>query len=146
MFKITDEVSGKFANMAVISTVMIVFHHLPRHAPEGVVSVYDAILQIHPIVLMAVPFFFLSSGFFLVGHSDEKKWWNVALIKRIKTLFTYLLVNLMYFPFVNYFANRQGGGILSALGFVFPRNPACGPMWYVRNLFFLFVLAVHVNL
>ena len=92
-------------------------------------------------MLFRSPIFFLSSGFFLVGHSDEKKWWKVALIKRIKTLFTYLLVNLMYFPFVNYFANRQGGGILSALGFVFPRNPACGPMWYVRNLFFLFVLA-----
>lgn len=72
MFKITDEVSGKFANMAVISTVMIVFHHLPRHAPEGVVSVYDAILQIHPIVLMAVPFFSFLQDSFWLGTAMKK--------------------------------------------------------------------------
>lgn len=98
MFKITDEISGKFANMAVISTVMIVFHHLPRRSPEGIVSLYDIILQIHPIVLMAVPFFFVSSGFFLMGRSYEREWWKSAIVKRIQTLLIpYVLINIIYF-------------------------------------------------
>lgn len=50
---------------------------------------------------------------------------------------------MIYFLFIGYYKREPISvvGVLSALGIVFPRNPACGPMWFVRNLFFLLALA-----
>ena len=153
---ITQKMSNKIANASFICACLIVMHHIP--VGDGRQGLYGVLLNLKPISNVAVPFFFLISGFLLVGHSDESGWWRNAFRKRIHTLLVpYLVVNAIYFPLMWLYHNAPGAAFrsemaydfsivnfLAAFGLVLPRNPACGPLWYVRMLMILVLVSPFV--
>ena len=150
---ISADTRNKIANASFICTCLIVMHHIPVGSDKS--GLYGVLLNLKPISNVAVPFFFLVSGFLLVGHSDESGWWKAALRKRVRTLLVpYLVVNAIYFPLMWLYHNMPGAAFhsemayefsfvnfLAALGLVLPQNPACGPLWYVRMLMMLVVVS-----
>ena len=150
---ISSNVSAKIANASFVCACLIVMHHIP--VGESGSGLYGVLLGLRPVSNVAVPFFFLASGFLLMGHSDEPGWWGRALRRRVRTLLDpYLVVNAIYFPFMWLYHNMPGAAfhsemaydfslvnILAAFGLVLPRNPACGPLWYVRMLMVLVVVS-----
>lgn len=75
--------------------------------------------------------------------------------KRVKSLLIpYVTINLMYLPFVYLYHNLGGSAfhsdmpytmsfvtILSSLGLWLSNNPACNPLWFVRFLLILMLIA-----
>ena len=64
---IASPVSGRLANMGLFCAVLIVMLH------SGVGG----------LTAIAVPYFFLSAGFFLGGRIGERDWWRREVVKRI---------------------------------------------------------------
>ena len=99
---------------------------------------------------IAVPFFFICSGYFLAGHMKEQGWWKRECSKRIRTLLVpyvawrlvYALLPLTIFFLVNLLHGRIAFlGQYASLRFwanVFGLNPFAWPqlvpLWYVRTL------------
>ena len=101
---------------------------------------------------MAVPFFFVVSGYFLAKHFAEPKWWSKCLFKKMKTVgvpyFTWNIIALLSSTFiVALVALRDGNGViatvvkfyervglLDVLGFELSHYPILAPLWYLRCL------------
>ncbi len=95
-----ENLSYKFANMAFICSVLVIGQHVMREHSIGSASWY--IFQFFDCGLsrIAVPFFFLASGFFLSKHINEIGWYKNAVTKRIRTLILPFLVwNILWFFF-----------------------------------------------
>lgn len=139
---ISEDISAKFANMGFVCVCLVVLMHV--HCPwEG-----GGINQ------LAVPFFFVMSGFFLAAHVDEKGWYARALRKRLRSLVVPLFIWCVLWAFftiplavaLNMRSGRElyanlltGWGAFRYLALDITRTPALGPLWYVRCLF-LFVI------
>lgn len=107
------------------------------------------------IFRIAVPYFFVVSGFFLAGHIRENGWWRRACVKRVRSLLLPYLVwcsiavllvieetiwmNLVHD--YDMFANIPRGWKWWAVAYgVYPScYPLVYPFWYLRRLM-LFVL------
>ena len=105
---------------------------------------------------IAVPFFFLVSGYFLATHINECGWWKKETLKRVRSLlipfFTWaFLYQVLFIPLSIYADYRAGrpfgynisflnGNALCVFGLEWDKWPASVPLWYLRALF-LFVLA-----
>lgn len=145
--------SNKIRNMSLICAVLVACIHV-HWAPVGVSKWMDVVFA-QGIARMAVPFFFIVSGFFIGVRIGEPNWYRTALAKRIKTLLVpYLLWSLLFLifcAFVNFIANiRAGQSMLNALrvdlrilpsafGLELSCHPNVVPLWYVRNLIFLVI-------
>lgn len=107
---------------------------------------------------LAVPWFFVVSGFFLVKGLDLSGaigisgktdcvlvWWKHSVLKRILTLgVPYLLWNLIYYLF-KLSTGKYGFDVWHCLeqltGYDFYEVPACGQLWYLRCVFFYVLCA-----
>lgn len=107
---------------------------------------------------LAVPWFFVVSGFFLVKGLDLSgtvgirgkicrmlSWWKRSVLKRILTLgVPYLLWNLIYYLF-KLSTGKYGFDVWHCLdqltGYNFYDVPACGQLWYLRCVFFYVLCA-----
>ena len=99
---------------------------------------------------LAVPFFFVVSGFFLMKGIESGKvleWWKRVCGKRMMTLvIPYLMWNVVYYGFK--FATGKYGFEWShasdqLIGWNLVNVPACGQFWYIRCIL-LYVLAAPV--
>ena len=82
--RISAKLSSKLANMAFVCTVFVVAMHTP-----GSRRIFGLDLIGGGIALIAVPFFFVASGFFIAGHMDDSYLigkYHLELSKRIKSL------------------------------------------------------------
>ncbi len=144
--QISPEVSNKLSNISFVCACLVVMIHYPHG--EGLVL--NAFYHVFPGAFsrMAVPCFFLISGF-LLSCSDEG-WWKRAVVKRVKSLLVpYFVLNSLFAVwkvFQIHCANHVAYGELLSVGKivemfgVFPNGIiAVGPLWYLRTLF-LFVL------
>ena len=139
------DASTVFSRLSFIGACLIVALHIDQGS--GFLA---------PLYHAAVPMFFMMSGYWLVGHVEEKGWWKSALVKRVKTLvipyifwITATLGVLMILKFVGrlaglpvteaygwrYIVDSYGWNLCEGV----PAN-----MWYVRCLYIFILLSAAV--
>ena len=165
MAGVSAEASQKIKNMSVICAMLVVTIHVgwPKDVICPTWFINELVTQ--GIARIAVPFFFVVSGFFLAAHFDERGWWARETKKRIRSLVVPFLVwSLLAYVLLaplsivaDLIAHRPFGTNLTLadgrwinlLGFDLDKTPHLTPLWYVRCLFFfvllspLFKIAVH---
>ena len=154
MEPVSEELSCKFKNMAIVCAILVVFIHIPlgRLESGSVLWVFDMLVR-WGIAQIAVPFFFVASGYFLAGHIGEDGWWKREILKRIRTLLVpFILWNAIFIlygmtlatvadlvahrAFGTSFAYAKNPGYF-LLGFDPLAPPPLGSMWYIRTLLLL---------
>lgn len=146
----TKGVDHRIALMSLVSAVMVVFIHTAQHPTKEMLSWWSMQIFGHGICNMAVPFFFIVSGYFLGLHFGESGWWRMQVLKRIKTI----LVPFFVWNFIN-FAHSIGFALIINLKAgvawnsdlpanlanmmrvcgIYPDYPFSVPTWYLRALF-----------
>lgn len=153
--EITQETSRRMAVMGFVCACMIVGIHCTPHPDCGTWQWWVAnILGADGLCRVAVPWFFIASGFFLAGRVGEPSWYSNAVKKRVRTLLVPfviwaivgLVLNWLMFygsqkaGYVCHVPNMMANGLMSALmgalGFDLDRINI-GPIWYLRMLFIL---------
>ena len=156
IMKVSEETSQKIKNMSIICAMLVVTIHVgwPHEVLCPTWFIYHLVKG--GIAPIAVPFFFIVSGFFLAAHFNEPDWHRQEIKKRIYSLFIPFFVwsVICFFSTVSlniiadFIAHRpfgtnihlSNGRWIHALGLDVDKCPALTPLWYVRCLFF-FVLA-----
>ena len=147
-------INNKVANASFLAALMVVGIHTAGREPNEIgggsaLWWYEAIGH-YGVFLIAVPFFFICSGYFLAGHIEEHGWWRREFSKRMRTLLIpYIIWCLVYalLPLtVFFFANLLHGRIafwghyasirfwVNTLGLNPFAWPQLVPLWYVRAL------------
>ena len=150
---LTPETSNKLANMSFLCAIFVVIIHVWTPTPVGSVAWW--LYAATSMRCIAVPFFFLMSGYLLAGHVGEPGWWKQENTKRIKSLVVpYVIWSLLWLLFLlvmqlldNVIHERwflSGTRMImsahSVLGFDLFRHPQLPTLWYVRSLIiFVFV-------
>lgn len=110
-----ENLSAKMVNMSFVCAALVVSMHVGSPTPVGSFS-WFFIEPLHEILGdMAVPYFFMASGFSLEGHMGEPGWYPREMKKRFRTLFVPyvlwpLLVAVYLMPvaiLANYHAHRS---------------------------------------
>ena len=149
--------SQKIKNMSVICAMFVVTIHIAW--PKEVICPTWFINELvaRGIACIAVPFFFVVSGFFLAAHFDERGWWARETKKRIRSLvvpfFVWSILAILataplniisdiiaHRPFGT-FLPISNGRWLGTLGLDLGGSPGYYPLWYVRCLFFFVLLS-----
>ena len=144
----------KIANAAFFAALMVVGIHTAGREPN-VIEGHSALwwfeaIGHYGVFLIAVPFFFICSGYFLAGHMEECGWWRRESLKRMRTLLVpYIVWSLVYalLPLIIFFLANLIHGRIAFLeqyasmrfwGNAFGLNPFAWPylvpLWYVRAL------------
>lgn len=139
MNKISERISAKIANAGFIAALLVVFIHIDiqSHCPAFVSCFVKVVKTL--ICSVAVPTFFLISGYLLTGRVDESGWWIRSMRKRIVTLgIPYLIWGSLFFCF-DYFRSHDASffGLLNSLGLTTCDMPGLYPLWFIRSLFVL---------
>lgn len=159
--KISAENSNKIANMSLLCAILVVSIHMGYGVDKGTIIhlIYSIFTQGYSRI--AVPFFFVVSGFFLAQHFSEDGWWIKELRKRVVTIVIPFLCWAMIdkvFPFVtgaplsiiaDIIHNRPFGTSIyipnvltwKLLGFKLDDYPASVPLWYLRALMMFVIIS-----
>lgn len=156
---VSPETSRKVKNLGLLCSILVVAYHVewPKEVPFSLGwFVYQGIAD--GLARMAVPFFFVVSGFFLARHCGEKGWWLRETRKRARSLLqpfflwslAALLVSLLS-PVIDGMLTKHLAETSSRLprladlprffGLDFSRYPLNYPLWYLRCLFVLVFLS-----
>lgn len=156
--RIEVSLSNKIANMSFVCAVLIVIMHVwPVCEGDAIISfVRKWVCQ--GVADIAVPVFFVISGFFLGLHLEDEHWYSRAVRKRVWTLvIPFYALNLLWFPIkygVHYVAVRWFGAgaadptmdftwmnfLLSTSILPWGWNVVLGT-WYIKALFFLVLIS-----
>lgn len=104
---------------------------------------------------IAVPFFFVISGYFLAKHMNELNWWRKGVQKRFRGLVLPYLISVLSFMLLSYAANFMMANavadaptlrlslktILIDMGVHPGTPPLLVAMWYVRALCVIILLS-----
>ena len=151
----SKSLSNKIANMAFLCAVMVLFIHMPWGRAQMLARIFP-----HGIGKIAVPYFFVASGYLLARHFGENHWYRDVVAKRMKTLllpmiiwsFLYFIVERLIMPVC---ANVMSGrAIATGIGFNFDigtiaralaihplAQPYLEPLWFLRILFVLVLIS-----
>lgn len=155
---ITRELSRRLSVMGFICTILVVMiHSTPRPMVGSCQWWIVEMIGRNGFSQVAVPYFFLVSGFLLAGHFCEDGWYKREVHKRVLSLvvpyFVWigisLCVNFMLFcgvrmagyscNFGNPFYGPWWKWLIDSVGLNPFKN--IGPLWFVRDLFFLVLLS-----
>jgi len=146
----------KMANMGFICSLFVVCQHLPNMTGVESISYWIGKLIFNGLCQIAVPYFFIASGYMLARHVDERGWWLNALSTRFKSVVCpFWMWNLLYFFFgmaLSSIADYLHGGsnlanclslhsIARVSGFHFLERPFLIQFWYLRSLFLFVVVS-----
>ncbi len=151
---ITKELSHKLANMALICSFFVVFIHTGTECTDGDTTWWLMHLWKNGLCRIAVPFFFIASGFFLAGHCLEDGWWSRESQKRVRSLLmpyliwctAWVVYNLAIIVLANVLAGAELSrnfpfttlsDWLNIYGIALSKYPYSIPLWYVRWLMIL---------
>lgn len=153
---ITPKVSTKIANMAIICAFLVLFIHLPGSVDTNIIKKYFS----WGLGSIAVPFFFVVSGYLLAGHFDDSGWWRSAILKRVRTLYIpmfiwcvlYFAFNRFLFPMaMNLCAGRSLSANLdfyvsvSTIARIFALHPFAEPylgvLWFIKTLLVFVIMS-----
>lgn len=156
----TQIISNKIANLGIVCALLVLFIHLPIGKDASTSARYVYSLFSHGIGKMAVPFFFMASGYLLAGHFGEEGWHRKALAKRVRTLWLPMVLwSALFFLWGKVVlpvgANLIAGRPLLANVTFLPtwteiarilaihpfEEPYLGVLWFVRMLFVLVVIS-----
>ena len=151
----TNEVSQKIKNMSIICALLVVTIHVDWQEHTSTLLWWGRELICQGVAKVAVPFFFVVSGYFLSAHFDEEYWWKREVTKRIRSLvvpyFLWSLIAVLITAPVTIIADSiakrpfgtslplLNGKVMSVFGLNIFNSPTHGPLWYMRCLF-LFVI------
>lgn len=146
ILEVKSELGARFSAMSLICAVMVVCLHMGSTDCMDSSGWWFYVVG-KQICKIAVPWFFLASGFFLVGHCDRKDWYSRALKTRIKTLLVpYLFWCGLFAVYFTIICARKSGLIpvvsrnwLLYFGLDPVKAPFCSVMWYLRALM-IFIL------
>lgn len=157
--EISIETSQKIKNMSLLSALLVILIHIKWVGNDfGVVEFLYQIVR-NGICNVAVPYFFVVSGFFIARRFDDTGWWRQAISKRIRTLLVpYMLwsiitvlafyvidvviVNLLSGNSVTIPSLRDmATGFMQILGLDLTRMPRVFPFWFIRALFLLVLIS-----
>jgi len=152
---VSPETSQRIKNMGLLCACLVVGIHVDWYPDSGSVGWFFHHVIRRGVCLIAVPFFFIVSGFFLAKHFDEVNWWSTEVKKRLKTLVIpfyactvlYILLTTPLAIVADRLAGRSFGTNLVwmhdwlwTLGLDFTK-PTMTPLWYVRWLVVLVILS-----
>jgi len=156
---ISQETSRRMSVMSCICACMIVAIHCTPNPPLGDWEWWVAnLVGADGLCRIAVPWFFVASGFFLGGRFGEDGWYSKVVKKRVRTLLVpfviWAIIGFAFNWFMWYCIQKAGyacgvqnpmdGGLLMGLirvlGFDLNRMNI-GPIWYLRMLFLLVVVS-----
>ena len=106
---ISQSLSDKISSFSLLCAAMVVGIHVAGFQEHGTVMWWWSRIGHYGVFLIAVPFFFAASGFFLAGHVGEIGWWWRECVKRIRSLLV---------PFVLW----SGVAVLMSLAMMFAAN------------------------
>lgn len=141
-----DSLSSKISNMGFFCACLVVLIHVPR--ADGEFAWWMNHFVQMGICKIAVPFFFIVSGYFLSKHFDEVGWWKREAMKRVRSLLIPLLVWSTAFTLMTisaYLAHNlyKGLPVFESISPLFVFNllglnplhlPGNEPLWYIRAL------------
>lgn len=139
MIVIGKQLSSKLSSVSFVCMCMIVGIHV-HVSFERETALWYLMGMIRSLLDVAVPMFFVISGFLLAGHFSEHGWWLREVKKRVKSLLVpYVVWNLIYwglshFPILgttDFRFGGDGGDILGLNPFSWSSLPY---LWYVRCL------------
>ena len=150
-------ISNKIKNMSIVCAMLVVFIHLGQPSIVGSYGWWFYQLTAEGVSRIAVPFFFVCSGFLLSRHFECYNWYFIEIIKRIKTLVVpYTLWSLIFFAYIwglwkispdNPVCWRMNqtmpliSWFMLATGLSLEKLPMLYPLWYIRFLFLLIVVS-----
>ncbi len=158
MKKISQNLSDRFSVMSFLCACMIVFFHATPAPDVGSFNWwFFYFFGREGVCCIAVPYFFICSGFFLAGHLEEKGWWRREVSKRLKSLvipfFIWMAIGLAFSVCVVYAKNRFFNAHVTSEFLALPLwekgvlylglHPFrdIGVFWYMRTLFFMVLVS-----
>lgn len=152
---ISQSLSDKISSFSLLCAAMVVGIHVAEFQEHGTMMWWWSRIGHYGVFLIAVPFFFAVSGFFLAGHFKENGWWRRGCLKRVRSLLIpYVIWSsvavIMTLGMVLGANILHGRGLSAnipiswewwALAFGFNPfiYPGVVPLWYLRTLM-IFVL------
>ncbi|MBQ4385144.1 MAG: acyltransferase [Kiritimatiellae bacterium] len=150
---ISKETSAKFANMSIVCSFFVVCMHVGGEFARGSAGWWISEFTRGGVSRIAVPYFFMASGFFLAGKfscidvRDALAIWMCEVRKRVRSLIVPLLIwpiigMVWAAPFVmvaNMLAGRPLSHSIPFLNGVY--WPGVGILWFVKFLFVLVLIS-----
>ena len=152
---ISPKTRQKIKNMGLLCACLVVGIHVDWHPASGNICWFLHHVIRRGVCLIAVPYFFVVSGFFLAKHFEETNWWCTEVKKRLRTLVIpfyactalYIVLTTPLTIVADHLAGRSFGTNLIwlhdwvwTLGLDFAK-PTMTPLWYVRWVVVLVVLS-----
>lgn len=149
----SEVVSNKIKNLSIVCAMLVAFIHVGRPSVVGSSGWWFYQLTAEGVSRVAVPFFFICSGYFLSKHFTDAGWYLAEIKKRIKSLIVpYLFWSLIFYLYIYALSLVEPDNpicyrvvqempivsrILLSLGLSPEKLPMLYPLWYLRFLFLM---------
>lgn len=157
----TVEISNKIRNMGFICALLVISIHVVWPCDSICLTWYINEFVRKGVATIAVPYFFIVSGYLLAAHFDENNWYRSELVKRVFSLvipfFAWSFIAFVFAPPFSVIGDivkmhpaiTKMSWSLSQIACEFGLDLTCTPnipaLWYMRCLFIFIVIAPVFN-